>query len=85
MECKKCGKKVSDIEEFCDECRNLLKEDELSKLIEANKELNKLEITKELETLDKIEEKNESETYLKDELNDIPLLNKLTRFMNPNS
>ena len=71
MECKKCGKEISDTFEYCDECRNLLKEEELNKLIDENKELNKLEITKELETLDNIEEKNESETYLKDELKDL--------------
>lgn len=71
MECKKCGKEISETFEYCDECRNLLKEKELNKLIEQNKELNKLEITKELETLDNLEEKNESETYLKDELKDL--------------
>lgn len=71
MECKKCGKKISDTFEYCDECRNLLKEEELNKLIEENKELNKLEITKELETLDNIEEKSENEVYLKDEFKDL--------------
>jgi len=71
MECKNCGKQISDIEQYCDECRALLKEEELNKLIEENKELNKLEITKELETLDNIEEKKENETYLKEELKDL--------------
>lgn len=71
MECKKCGKQISDTFEYCDECRDLLKEEELNKLIEENKELNKLEITKELETLDNIEEKKENEVYLKEELKDL--------------
>ena len=52
MECKKCGKGISEFEIYCDDCKEILKkEKELDKLIIENKELNKLEITKEVETL----------------------------------
>ena len=44
MLCNKCGKEISGIEEYCDECRSLLNEEELNNLIEQNKELNKLSI-----------------------------------------
>lgn len=71
MECKKCGKEISVTFEYCDECRELLKEEEFNRLIEENKKLNKLEITKELETLDNIEEVNENDEYLKEELKDL--------------
>jgi uncharacterized protein YjcR len=33
MECKKCGKEISDTFEYCDECRDLLKAEELNELI----------------------------------------------------
>ena len=59
MKCKKCGKEISDTFKYCDECREQLKQEEFNKLVEENKELNKLEITKELETLDNIKETNE--------------------------
>ena len=71
MKCKKCGKEISDTFKYCDECREQLKQEEFNKLVEENKELNKLEITKELETLDNIKETNENEDFLKDELKDL--------------
>ena len=66
MECKKCGKKIGELEEYCDECK------QLNDLIEKNKELNKLEITKEIDTLNNFnDEKSENNEYLKEELKDI--------------
>ena len=73
MECKKCGKSINKQEEYCDDCKLLLKkEKELDKLIDKNKALNKLEITKEVETLNNFKDvKKESSSSLKEELKDL--------------
>jgi len=73
MVCKNCGKNIDDLDIYCDECKkNLNQEKKLNDLIDKNKEMNKLEITKEVETLDNFkDEKNESASSLKDELKDI--------------
>lgn len=73
MKCKKCGIEIDDFEMYCDGCKKILKkEKELDKLVVENKELNKLEITKEVETLEKFkDEKKESIRDLKEELKDI--------------
>lgn len=73
MECKKCGKAIDEYELYCNDCKELLKkEKELDKLILENKELNKLEITKEVETLQNFkDEKKEDSLSLKEELKDI--------------
>jgi len=73
MECKKCSKSISEFEIYCDDCKELLKkEKELEELIIENKELNKLEITKEVETLQNFkDEQKESSSSLKEELKDL--------------
>lgn len=73
MECKKCGKSISEFEIYCDDCKELLKkEKELDKLIIENKELNKLEITKEVDTLHNFkDEQKETPSNLKEELKDL--------------
>lgn len=73
MECKKCGKSIDEFNDFCSDCKELLEsEKELDKLIFENKELNKLEITKEVVELTDIkEEKKEDIKTLKEELMDI--------------
>ena len=73
MECKKCGKSISEFELYCDDCKELLKQEkELDKLIIENKELNKLEITKEVETLQNFkDEQKETSSSLKEELKDL--------------
>ena len=70
MECKKCGKAIEEYELYCDDCKELLKkEKELDKLIIENKELNKLEITKEIETLQNFKDDNKEDSLsLKEEL-----------------
>ena len=79
MECKKCGKTINEFETYCDDCKLLLnKEKELDKLIDENKELNKLEITKEVETLQSFkDEKKESESSLKEDLKDLVNIGEL--------
>ena len=73
MECKKCGKSISEFEIYCDDCKEILKQEkELDKLIIENKELNKLEITKEVETLQNFkDEQKENPLDLKEELKDL--------------
>ena len=73
MECKKCGKKIDELDIYCDECKKIInQEKKLDKLIDKNKKMNKLEITKEVETLNNFkDENNESASSLKDELKDI--------------
>lgn len=73
MECKKCGKKIDELNIYCEECKELInKEKELSFLIDKNKELNKLETTKELDTLNDFKnDKKETFSSLKDDLKDI--------------
>ena len=69
MKCEKCGKEIDELEKYCDDCKN---ENELDKLIVENKELNKHEITKELETLQNFkEEKKENTLELKEKLKNI--------------
>ena len=48
MKCVKCGKKISEFETYCENCKHDI---ELSKLIEDNKKLNELDDTKELPNL----------------------------------
>lgn len=73
MECKKCRKSISEFEIYCDDCKELLKQEkELDKLIIENKELNKLEITKEIETLHNFQdEQKETPLSLKEELKEL--------------
>lgn len=73
MECKKCGKSIDEYELYCNDCKELLrKEKELDELIIENKELNKLEITKEVETLQNFkDEQKETQSSLKEELKDL--------------
>lgn len=79
MKCKKCDKIIEDYEIYCDDCKELLKkEKELDKLIMENKELNKLEITKEVDTLQNFkDEKQEDSLNLKDELKDLVNIEEL--------
>ncbi len=62
MRCNNCGREIEENEIFCYECKNKLKlsssrgeVSELEKLIEEQKKLNDLEVTKELNTLDNLE------------------------------
>lgn len=73
MECKRCSKKIEEFEIYCDDCKEVLKQEkEFTELIDKNKELNKLEITKEIDNLDSFkDEKNENIIDLKEELKDI--------------
>jgi len=63
MKCKNCGVKISDLEIYCDECKEILKQEreneEFNKLALENKKLNELENTIEIDTLDSLEEKIE--------------------------
>jgi len=73
MKCKKCGKEIDELNIYCDECKKQIKkEKELSYLIDDNKKMNKLEITKELDTLKNFnDDKKEPFSSLKEDLKDI--------------
>ena len=70
MNCNRCGKEINELEQYCDECKNILSNElEFNKLVEKNKNLNELENTKELNNLDKLIEQNNNES-LKEDLKD---------------
>jgi len=73
MECKKCGKSINDLEIYCEECKNIIKkEQEFNTLVNKNRELNKLENTKEVPTLnDFTDEKKEDSNKIREELKNI--------------
>ena len=71
MKCKNCGKTIDILEEYCNECKQVVMQEELNGLIEENKELNKLENTKELDELSNLKEEQIEENDLKEELKDI--------------
>ena len=50
MECKRCTKKIDDLEIYCEDCKKILNK-ELDELIDENKKLNELEATIEIETI----------------------------------
>lgn len=75
MKCNRCGKKISDTEMFCDECKKHLKKfsskndvEELEELIEEHKNLTDLENTKELVNLDELVEEELVNQELKKDL-----------------
>lgn len=71
MKCKNCGKTINLLEDYCDECKQVVMQEELNGLIEENKQLNKLENTKELDELSNLKEKYIEENNVKDQLKDI--------------
>ena len=72
MKCKKCLKEIDEVEIYCEECKQKLEQEtQLNELIDENIELNKLEITKEIEILDELKEENFKSLDIKEELKDI--------------
>lgn len=65
MKCKNCGVKISDLEIYCDECKEILKQEkenrEFKKLAIENKKLNELEATIEIDVLETLDKKIEEE------------------------
>lgn len=65
MKCKNCGVKISDLEIYCDECKEILRQEkentEFNKLAEQNKKLNELEATIEIDNLYDLDKKIEKE------------------------
>lgn len=86
MECKKCGKIIDDYEIYCNDCKELLrKEKEYNNLIEENKELNKFEITKEVETLKNFNDEVKEDSFsLKDELKDLVNIEEIENSLKEN-
>ena len=86
MKCKKCGKIIDDYEIYCNDCKELLrKEKEYNKLIEENKELNKFEITKEVETLKNFNDEVKEDSFsLKDELKDLVNIEEIENSLKEN-
>lgn len=70
MVCKKCNKEIDELEVYCEECK-LKQQKELEQLQEENKKLNKLENTKEVITLEKLNEEKTDDDTIKEELKDI--------------
>ena len=56
MKCKKCGKEISNLEVYCDDCKEVLKQDILKDLIEENNKLNELEKTMEIDSTEVLSE-----------------------------
>lgn len=57
MECKRCTKKIDELEMYCEECKKVLrKETELNELILENQKLNELEKTIEVENISDIKD-----------------------------
>lgn len=87
MKCGKCQKTIEDSEKYCKDCKKILnKENELNRLIDENRTLNKFEITKEVETLhDFKDEKKENSSSLKEELKDIVNIDEIELSLDGNS
>lgn len=69
MKCKRCLKEIEETENYCEECKKA--ENQFNQLVEENIELNKLEITKEVEELHQLNDDNFELVEIKDELKDI--------------
>ena len=87
MECKKCGIGIDEFELYCNDCKELLKkEKEYEILVLKNKELNKFEITKEVENLQNFkDEAPVDKLSLKEELKDIVNIEDVEFNLNQNN
>jgi len=80
MKCKKCLNEIDENEIYCDSCKkNLKQEIELNKLIDDNLELNKLEITKEIEILHPLNDEDFNSIQTQEELNNIVKINEIEK------